>query len=62
MNATDLERLNTLADKALNKKVTVDELREFNQILTHLEDPSELDLADTSLSQNYRLKGMLSDS
>ncbi len=43
MTTNELERLNTLVDKAFNDDVTVNELKEFNQLLTLLNEPTELD-------------------
>jgi hypothetical protein len=51
-----LERLHTLADKALNKTVTIEELKEFNQLITEWEAPTELDLTDKNFSQQLTQK------
>jgi hypothetical protein len=42
MTDDDLKRLNTIADRAFNQVVTVDELKEFNQLLTQWEELSEI--------------------
>ncbi len=51
-----LERLHTLADKALSQTVTIEELKEFNQLITQWEAPMELDLTDEHFSQQLTLK------
>lgn len=42
MTSDDFERLNTLADKALNDTATSNELKEFNQLLTVWNESAEL--------------------
>jgi hypothetical protein len=44
MTDDDLERLNTLTDKALSETMKGDELREFNRLLTDWNESIELDL------------------
>ncbi len=44
MTTNDLNRLNPLADKALNDNVTVNELKEFNRLLTQRNETTELNL------------------
>ncbi len=51
-----LERLHTLADKALSQTVTIEELKEFNQLITQWEAPIELNLTDEHCSQQLTLK------
>jgi len=56
MTADDLDNLNAIADKALNQNATVDELKEFNQLLTQLEESSNIDLFDNSFSLQREAK------
>lgn len=51
MNNVDFDRLNFLADKALNEKATNAELEEFNQLLTVWNESIEL-----NLFSNYDIK------
>ncbi|MFT7109658.1 MAG: hypothetical protein ACI843_001320 [Psychrobacter glaciei] len=44
MTEDDFERLNTLADKALNDSATNNELSEFNQLLTLWNESAEFNL------------------
>ena len=44
MTDDDLERLNTLTDKALSETMTGSELREFNELLTDWNDSIALEL------------------
>ena len=44
MTDDDLERLNALTDKALSETMTVNELREFNELLTDWNDSIALEL------------------
>jgi len=44
MTNNDFERLNDLADKALNEAVTNNELKEFSQLLNMWNDSTELNL------------------
>ncbi|MCJ8296671.1 MAG: hypothetical protein MJK15_19935 [Colwellia sp.] len=44
MTTNDLDLLNALADKALNDNVTVNELKEFNQLLTQRNESTEHNL------------------
>ena len=43
MTADDLERMNTIADKALNQSATINELKEFNQLLIEWKELSCID-------------------
>ena len=57
MTADDLERMNTIADKALNQIASVDELKEFNQLLTQWEQLPTIDLVEgsfTSMTDNKK--------
>jgi len=38
MTPDDVERMNTIVDKALNQDATINELKEFNQLLTQWEE------------------------
>ncbi len=44
MTTNDVDRLNALADKALNDNVTTNELKEFNQLLTQRNESTEHNL------------------
>ena len=44
MTGDEFERLNTLADKALNEVVTDNELKEFSQLLNVWNESTELNL------------------
>jgi len=44
MTRDDIERLNNLADKALNDVATDNEFKEFNQLLTQWNESAELNL------------------
>jgi len=44
MTRDDTERLNNLADKALNEVASGNELKEYNQLLTQWNDSAELNL------------------
>ncbi len=44
MTNNDFERLNDLADKALNEVVTENELKEFSQLLNVWNESKELNL------------------
>jgi len=44
MTRDDIERLNNLADKALNHVATGNELKEYNQLLTQWNESAELNL------------------
>jgi hypothetical protein len=57
MTTYDLDRLNALGDRALDDKVTVNELREFNQLLTMWDESTEHDLLDYHHMQQTLSKG-----
>lgn len=48
MTADDLERMNTIADKAVEQTATLHELREFNQLLSEWEQVSTIDLRENN--------------
>jgi len=52
MTDKEFERLNVLADKAINEAVTVDELKEFNQLLTVWNEDVDLNL----LSEHHGIR------
>ncbi len=56
MTADDLERMNTIADKALNQVASIDELKEFNQLLTQWEQLPSIDLLDGDFASMTEIK------
>lgn len=56
MTADDLERMNTIADKALNQVASIDELKEFNQLLTQWEQLPSIDLVDGDFTGMTEIK------
>ena len=56
MTTNDLDRLNALADNALNDHVTVNELKEFNQLLTQWDESTDLNLLNYHHSKHLLSK------
>ena len=56
MTNDEFERLNALADKAINEAATGDELKEFNQLLIVWNETEEFDL----FSEHHPLRPYLS--
>ena len=56
MTTHDLDRLNVIADKVLQDNITVNELKEFNELLTLWDEVTEHTLLDYHQSQQVLSK------